>query len=600
MVNAWCKTWGSKNFINISGKDMTLQNDPGFKEGKKEASRDYVWVFAAIFVCFILCLAIVFCGLGAWAIKDRLADAEETPASEPVVMDILAEVKADPAWQLLVDEEFNDNKNEWYLEPYNDDYIALNRSIENGVYIWDYQATGGSSFWDFPSSMTLLKDFVATVEIKHTAGNLDERFGFILRASLDRKYYLLQISESGTVLFQSEVLGSNEHSQTLFEGTSSAIKTGEPNIITVRASGGHFIFYVNNVWAGEVRDDQIKEGYVGVLTSTSGGLDSFFQPISLTDSKLAQQTSTSRYEVDNFEVWVPKPAVPTPSPVPDELDVLTLQAGRIVYVSDVNGNSEIYTVNSDGTDIHKLTSGKADDFSPKWSFDGEKIVFVSTRDGNAEIYTMRSDGTEITRISHDPADDLDPAFSPDGKSIIFSSNRDGNYEIYVQSLENDEIKRMTENNSEERYPDWSAKDDLILYQSIEYGSAAIYTMEISSGESTKISPRILPFEDSRPRFSRDGSRIVYTAGNNINQTGIMIYELATALSIDVVIKPFYASNENGINLFPTFSNDGRQIAFSSHRDGQTDIYIISSDGKSIFRVTETDAVESELDWTDIP
>ncbi len=579
---------------------MTLPNNVGFKEVKDEAPRDYVWVFIAIFVCFALCLAIAFCGLGAWAIKDSFANLDKTPATAPPMVDILAEVNADPTWQLLVSEEFNDNKNEWLLEPYNDDHITLNRSIENGVYIWDYQSTGGSSFWDFPSSMTLLKDFVASVEIKHTAGNLDEKFGFILRASLDRKYYLLQITESGTILFKSDVLDSNDHSQILFEGTSSAVKIGEPNIITVKASGGHFVFYVNNQWAGEVWDDQIKEGYVGVLTSTSGEPGSFFQPISNTDSKLAQQAYPSRYEVDNFEVWIPKPAVPMPFPIPDELDILSLQAGRIVYVSEVDGNSEIYTVNSDGTDVNQLTSEDADDLSPKWSLDGEKIVFVSTRDGNAEIYTMRSDGTEITRISHDPADDLDPAWSPDGKSIIFSSNRDGNYEIYIQILENDEIKRMTETNSEERYPDWSATNDLILYQSIEYGSAAIYTMEISSRESTKISPRILPFEDSRPRFSKDGSRIVYAVGNNKNQTGIMIYELATALSIDVVIKPYYAINENGTNLFPTFSSDGQQIAFTSHRDGQTDIYIISSDGKSIFRVTETDAGESDLDWADIP
>ncbi len=579
---------------------MTLPNEVGFKEVEKEAPRDYVWVFIAIFVCFVLCLAVIFCGLGAWGMKDRLANVDEISTSQPVLVDISAEVAADPAWQLLISEEFNDNKNEWYLEPYKDGDIILNRSIENGVYIWDYQSTGGSSFWDFPSSMTLLQDFVATVEIKHTAGNLDEKFGFILRASLDRKYYLLEITENGTIVFRSNSLGSNDHSQTLFEGTSSATKIGEPNIITVKASGDHFVFYVNNQWAGEVRDDQIKEGYVGVLTSTSGEPGSFFQPISHTDSKLAQQTYASRYEVDNFTVWIPKLEVPTPSPISEELGVLTPQDGKIVYVSDVRGNSEIYTVNSDGTDIFKLTSDNADDFSPKWSFDGEKIVFVSTRDGNAEIYTMRSDGTEITRITQDPADDLDPAWSPDGKSIIFSSNRDGNYEIYIQALENDEIKRMTENNSEERYPDWSAGNDLILYQSAQYGSAAIYTMEISSGESTKISPRILPFEDSRPRFSKDGSRIVYVAGNNKDQTGIMIYELATARSIDVVLKPFYANNENGINLFPAFSSDAGQIAFSSHRDGQADIYIISNNGSSIFRVTETEADETELDWTDIP
>ncbi len=58
-----------------------------------------------------------------------------------------------------------------------------------------------------------------------------------------------------------------------------------------------------------------------------------------------------------------------------------------------------------------------------------KIVFVSDRDGNWEIYVMNSDGSGLINLTNNPADDVHPALSPDGKRITLSSDRDGNYEI---------------------------------------------------------------------------------------------------------------------------------------------------------------------------
>ena len=67
--------------------------------------------------------------------------------------------------------------------------------------------------------------------------------------------------------------------------------------------------------------------------------------------------------------------------------------------------------------------------SPLWG----KIVFYSHRDGNTEIYTMDSDGTNQTRLTFNEARDGVPAWSPNGQQIVFRSYRNGerNAEIYV-------------------------------------------------------------------------------------------------------------------------------------------------------------------------
>jgi Tol biopolymer transport system component len=69
-----------------------------------------------------------------------------------------------------------------------------------------------------------------------------------------------------------------------------------------------------------------------------------------------------------------------------------------------------------------------------WSPDGRRIAFASVRDRNGkwcyeqctlsgEIYTMDSDGTDLVRLTRNRGFDGSPSWSPDGRRIVFSSNR---------------------------------------------------------------------------------------------------------------------------------------------------------------------------------
>jgi TolB protein len=138
---------------------------------------------------------------------------------------------------------------------------------------------------------------------------------------------------------------------------------------------------------------------------------------------------------------------------------------RIAFVSDRDGNDEIYTMNANGTNVRRLTNTPTSESRPNYSPDGGRIAFRTNRDGNGDIYVMNADGTRETPLTTDPALDVEPAFSPslDGQQIVFRSNRvdvDGttDADIYVMSADGPgEQTNLTiglTGQSADRRPDW--------------------------------------------------------------------------------------------------------------------------------------------------
>ncbi len=191
-------------------------------------------------------------------------------------------------------------------------------------------------------------------------------------------------------------------------------------------------------------------------------------------------------------------AVPTPTPAPTPTPTATATAtptptpspnaggGKIAFISDRDGNWEIYVMNADGTGQTRLTFNSADDVEPAWSPDGSKIAFHSFRDGNGEIYLMNVDGTGLTRLTFISDYDGGPTWSPDGTKIVFHTNRDGNQETYVMNADGTGQANISNNPATDSWPAWSSDGTKIVFSSLRDGNEEIYVVNADGTGQTRL------------------------------------------------------------------------------------------------------------------
>ena len=244
------------------------------------------------------------------------------------------------------------------------------------------------------------------------------------------------------------------------------------------------------------------------------------------------------------------------------------RAGRIAFVSDRDGNHEIYVTNADGGEQRNLTVNSAADEHPCWSPDGSRIAFASNRDDNFDVYTMNADGSGVKNLTRHAADDWGPSWSPDGSRIAFMSRRDGNNEIYVIQADGREQVRLTRNPAEDRWPSWSPNGRQIVFMSDREGNWEIYVMNADGSEQINLTDS--PADDLYPSWSPDGARIAFTS----NRDGIDEVYLINAGGNGVV----NLTRNSADDWASSWSSDGECVAFVSDRDGWHAIYIASSDG----------------------
>lgn len=211
-------------------------------------------------------------------------------------------------------------------------------------------------------------------------------------------------------------------------------------------------------------------------------------------------------------VTATQPPQPTMSPqvtstiVPTALPTVTPAplAGDITYViSEISGEMfsqdspkvvHIHSLNVVSGETKQLTHGNFRDLQPVWSPDGSRIAFVSDRDGNFELYLMSSDGLDVTRLTNSIEDELNPAWSPDGTQLAFDRTSDpptGEQErhLYAITLADMAVRQLTNGPDNDSHPSWSPdgnylafnRDVVHLEEAQPYYEPHIYALDLANG-----------------------------------------------------------------------------------------------------------------------
>jgi TolB protein len=169
----------------------------------------------------------------------------------------------------------------------------------------------------------------------------------------------------------------------------------------------------------------------------------------------------------NLDLFVqPVPGGPavqlTSGPAWDGYPRFSPDGTRLVFASDRSGALALWTMNTDGTGLRRITRNALHSALPEWSPDGTRIVFADNfcaTCGLSDIWIVNADGSGLRRILEGFHNELDPVFSPDGRWIAFSSGDvdilDRIWLIRPDGTGLREIKRPGDGFDE--MPDWSVK-----------------------------------------------------------------------------------------------------------------------------------------------
>ena len=120
-----------------------------------------------------------------------------------------------------------------------------------------------------------------------------------------------------------------------------------------------------------------------------------------------------------------------PLPGPAKMPAwLSLEPEQLIFQGCRDSVCGLMTAYADGANPDLLTD-RSGDLTPAPAPDGRQVAFMSDRDGNWEIYLLDLESRAVTRLTDNKASDGLPIFSPDGSQVAFVSDREGQWAVWL-------------------------------------------------------------------------------------------------------------------------------------------------------------------------
>ena len=247
-----------------------------------------------------------------------------------------------------------------------------------------------------------------------------------------------------------------------------------------------------------------------------------------------------------------------------------------------------------------------DDYSPAISPDGKWLAFASTRLQNAELYLMNLTTLELQQLTHtDELDEYMPAFSPDGQSIAFVTERTrggmmlppiqasgsdpSRAAIYLMDVNGRNQRALIDVGGADRAPVFSPDGKKIAFESkaptAEPADSSnntqiddtleIYVIDTDGANKTQLTHNSV--DDGHPTWSPNGKQIAFTSMvENIYQ--IFVVNAAGGT-------PKQLTFSDASHYHPTFTPDGKRIIYISSGDNHYTIWMMNADGSNKTQLT---------------
>ncbi len=255
---------------------------------------------------------------------------------------------------------------------------------------------------------------------------------------------------------------------------------------------------------------------------------------------------------------------------------------RIVFSSTRGraGRKDIFVVDTDGSNLARLTFDDKLAMMPDWSPSGDSILYTSYRNFKPDLWGQDA-ATGRPRLLASGGLNTGGAFSPDGRRIAFS--KDGN--ICIMGVDGSGFTKLTSGDALDVSPSWSPDGSQIVFASDRAGRPQLYLMNSDGSGQRKVSS--MGMDHGSPRFSPDGTMIAFEANPGPWRVYVMNADGSGVRKV---------TNGPGSDEHPSWSPDGRTLVYSSGGGGSSNLFLVSALGGTAVRLTDGRAMDLQPDW----
>lgn len=262
---------------------------------------------------------------------------------------------------------------------------------------------------------------------------------------------------------------------------------------------------------------------------------------------------------------------------------------RLAFVRrDQTGNLRVAVASLDDPRSARFVSeddgGVWDHEMPAWSPDGVFLCYAAVRD----IWIVPAAGGRARRLTRDNEYDREPVFAPDGKSVYFSSTRAGTLAIWQVPLEGGPAIRVTNGAGPEGHPRLSSDGKKLTYTTFARDRDLLILQRQTATSHVIRTVR----DETLPALSADGRTLAYLTNKWGTATELWVQPIVQGEPIGTPQR----LTDYGVSQ-PTFSPDGRWIAFHRAWNGARDIWVIPSAGGTATRLTDDPAADIHPSWS---